>query len=96
MISPAAPTVVDVPEASRFEIRFDDRRAGLAAYRLEPGLIVFTHTDIDPAHEGQGLGSVLVRAALDAARERGLSVRAQCPFVRGYLARHPEYRDLVR
>ena len=95
MITPTAPTVVDVPEASRFEIRFDDQLAGVAVYRAEPGLLVFTHTEIDDAHAGQGRGSVLVRAALDSARERGLAVRPVCPFVRGYIARHAEYADLV-
>ena len=72
------------------------RLAGLAQYRLtDPGLIVFIHTEIDDAFEGRGLGSILVRAALDAARSRGLAVRPDCPFVRGYIARHPEYLDLV-
>jgi predicted GNAT family acetyltransferase len=57
---------------------------------------VFTHTDIDDAFEGRGLGSTLVRAALDTARERGLAVRPDCPFVRAYVAKHPdEYLDLV-
>ena len=45
---------------------------------------------------GQGLGGVLVRAALDRARERGLAVLPQCPFVRGWIAKHPDYADLVR
>jgi len=57
---------------------------------------VFTHTEIDDASEGRGLGSTLVRAALDDARRRGLSVRPDCPFVRAYVARHPDdYLDLV-
>ena len=56
---------------------------------------MFTHTEIDDAFEGRGLGSILIRAALDAARGRGLAVRPDCPFVRGYIARHSEYLDLV-
>ena len=90
------PTVADAPERSRFEIRVDGRTAGFAAYRTRPGLLVFTHTEIDDAYGGRGLGSVLVRAALDTARGRGLSVRPDCPFVRNLVARHPdEYLDLV-
>jgi predicted GNAT family acetyltransferase len=90
------PTVLDAAERSRFEIHVDGRLAGFAVYRLkDPGLIVFSHTEIDNAYEGQGLGSVLIRAALDAARGRGLAVRPDCPFVRGYIARHGEYLDLV-
>ena len=84
------PTVLDVAERSRFEIHVDGRLAGFAQYRMkDPGLIVFTHTEIDDAYEGRGLGSILVRAALDAARGRGLAVRPDCPFVRAYIARHP-------
>jgi uncharacterized protein len=95
MTQPA--TVLDVPEWSRFEIHVDGRLAGFAQYRMkDAGLIVFTHTEIDDAFEGRGLGSTLVRAALDTARSRGLAVRPDCPFVRAYVARHPDdYLDLV-
>ena len=91
------PTVLDVPDRSRFEVHADGHLAGFAQYRLEDtGLIVFTHTEIDDAFEGRGLGSTLVRAALDAARARGLAVRPDCPFFRGYVARHPDdYLTLV-
>ena len=94
---PAEPTVADVAEWSRFEIHVDGRTAGFAAYRMkDPRLMVLTHTEIDDAYEGRGLGSVLVRAALDSARGRGLSVRPDCPFVRAYIARHPDdYLALV-
>jgi hypothetical protein len=93
----AEPRVVDAPERSRFEIDVDGRLAGFAAYRRDdPELIVFTHTEIDDAFGGRGLGTTLVRAALDAARDRGLAVRPDCPFVRAYVARHPdEYLALV-
>jgi len=94
--TPTEPTVLDVPERSRFEIHVDGRLAGFAQYRSKPGLLVFTHTEIDDAFEGRGLGSTLVRAALDTARRRGVAVRPDCPFVRASIARHPdEYLDLV-
>ena len=89
------PTVVDAPERSRFEITADGTPAGFAAYRLRDGLITFTHTEIDDAFEGRGLGGRLVRAALDAARDRGLAVHPACPFVWSWIAKHPDYRDLV-
>jgi predicted GNAT family acetyltransferase len=92
----SGPQVHDVPDRNRFEIHVDGRRAGLVAYRLAPGVITFTHTEIDDAYGGQGLGGVLVRAALDAARDRGLAVLPQCPFVRGWIAKHADYADLVR
>jgi uncharacterized protein len=89
-------TVRDNAELHRFEIRGDDEVAGFAEYHDHAGGRTFTHTEIDDAYEGQGLGSTLVRFALDDARERGLDVIPVCPFVRGYIARHPEdYVDLV-
>jgi predicted GNAT family acetyltransferase len=89
-------TVADVPSDSRYEIRVDGELAGYAAYRGEPHRIVFTHTEIDPAYEGQGLGGRLAAAALDDVRARGLAVRADCPFIAGFIRRHAEYQDLVR
>lgn len=87
--------VADNVEASRFEITVDGAIAGFAVYRLNGPAISFTHTEIDPAFEGRGLGSTLVGAALDAARDAGLSVLPFCPFVQRYITRHPEYLDLV-
>jgi uncharacterized protein len=87
--------VVENAEAGRFDIIVDGEPAGLAAYRRHGSTIEFTHTKIDPKFEGRGLGAVLVRHALDAAREEGLAVRPFCPFVRGYIQRHHEYVDLV-
>ena len=87
--------VVDVQEGSRFEIRVDGETAGFAAYHRRPGVIAFVHTEIDPRFEGHGLASELISAALSTARSEGRSVLPFCPFVRGYIARHGEYLDLV-
>ncbi|WP_369139906.1 GNAT family N-acetyltransferase [Modestobacter versicolor] len=89
------PTVVDVPEHSRYEIRDGDRRLGLAAYRRRGTQVVFTHTEVDSSAGHSGLGGRLVRAALDDVRSAGGTVVPMCPFVRGWIERHPEYRDLV-
>ena len=45
--------------------------------------------------EGHGVGSRLVQGALDDLRARGLAVVPLCPFVAGFIDRHPEYADLV-
>jgi predicted GNAT family acetyltransferase len=69
---------------------------GEAEFLLTPELVIFTHTEIDPRFEGQGVGSVLVHWALDDARARGYTVLPTCPFVRAYIGRHSEeYADLV-
>lgn len=87
--------VRDRPDLEYYEIDVDGKRAGLAAYELEGGVISFTHTEVDDAYEGQGLGSQLARFALDDARSRGLKVRPLCPFIKTWIRRHADYQDLV-
>ena len=87
--------VVDVPEKGRFEIRLDDRVVGLASYHVEGTTMTLPHTEIDPSMGGRGLGTVLVSAVLDAARERKLHVLPYCSFVRHHIQQHPETVDLV-
>jgi predicted GNAT family acetyltransferase len=89
------PTVIDVPENSRYEIRDGDRMLGVAAYERRGNQIVFTHTEVETDEEHSGLGSTLVRSALDDVRSKGETVVPLCSFVRGWIERHPEYRDLV-
>jgi predicted GNAT family acetyltransferase len=87
--------VADHPAEHRFEAHVGDRLAGFAAYRSEPGRVVFTHTEILPEFEGHGIGSRLAAAALDEVRARGLAVTPVCPFIKAFIGRHPEYADLV-
>jgi predicted GNAT family acetyltransferase len=87
--------VVDEPQHERFVLYADGTVAGIAEYRRRPGLLAFTHTEIAPEFEGQGLGSQLARAALDQARADGLGVLPFCPFFNGWIAKHPDYIDLV-
>src|SRR5688500_4716214 len=86
--------IVDAPERQRFEAVRDGAVLGFAAYQKTAALIVFTHTAADPSLEGQGVGAALVRGALDQARSLGVRVLPICPFVHGWMARHPEYVDL--
>ncbi|MGW5877050.1 GNAT family N-acetyltransferase [Nocardiopsis terrae] len=90
-----ATEVTDVPDKRRYEVRADGEVAGYAEYILTDDLITFTHTEIDPAFEGRGMGSVLVREALDDVRGRELAVLPLCPFVKGWIERHRDYADLV-
>jgi predicted GNAT family acetyltransferase len=87
--------VRDNAEEHRFEIAVDGDVAGFAVYRRRPGLIAFTHTEVDDGHEGEGLGSRLVGFALDSAREAGEQVLPFCPFVAAYVRDHAEYAELV-
>ncbi len=88
-------SVADNPAAHRYELTAEGQPIGFVTYRLDPGVIALLHAEVDPAHERQGWGSRLVAGALDDARERGCKVRPVCPFVRAYIASHPDDRDLL-
>jgi uncharacterized protein len=87
-------TVSDAPQQHRYEARMGDEIAGVAAYVRSPEMIAFVHTEVGDAFEGRGVGSALARAALDDARAQGLRVLAICPFIKGWITKHPEYHDL--
>lgn len=83
------------PGESRFVAEIDGAEAGFAQYQLTDELYVFTHTEVGPAFEGQGVGGALARAALDRMRSEGRRrVLPVCPFIEGWMARHPDYHDL--
>jgi predicted GNAT family acetyltransferase len=87
--------VTDNPVESRYEIRVGGELAGFAMYRDEDGRRVFFHTEVDPRHEGEGLGSRLVATALGESRDRGTPVVPLCPFFASVIRRHPEWRDVL-
>lgn len=87
--------VVHEPEQQRYAVSVDGRPAGFAAYIPTPGMVVFTHTEVDRAFEGQGVGSALAREALDDVRRQGHQVMPLCPFILAWIRRHPEYGDMV-
>jgi predicted GNAT family acetyltransferase len=87
--------VRDNPERRRFEL---DTPGGLAFanYRRDGGVVTILHTEVPRAINGRGIGSELVRGALDLVRAEGATVVPMCPFVGAYIAKHPEYADLLR
>ncbi len=87
--------ISDVPEERRYVLTVDGRRVGRLDYVLEADMFVATHVVVEPAYEGRGLGTALVRHVLDEVRETGLALRPQCPFVVYFLREHPEYADLL-
>jgi predicted GNAT family acetyltransferase/glutaredoxin len=93
--TPEDAVVVNDAGANRYELLLDGRRIGLLAYHRRKNRIALTHTEVNAACKGRGFGSRLAAAALDDAREQGLAVVPLCPFIAGYIERHPEYRDLV-
>ena len=79
----------------RFELVKEGHMARINYVMQGPTSIIFTHTVVPNALKGQGIASTMARHVLDYARENNLNVIPQCPFVRAYIERHPEYKDLV-
>ena len=94
------PVIIDNPAESRFELYVGGERAGLVLYELaghQQGgeQISILHTEIADRFQGMGLASKLVRGVLDQARARGLAVLPYCPYTKSWIAKHPDYADLV-
>jgi predicted GNAT family acetyltransferase len=87
-------TVRDNPAENRFEM---DTSAGLALinYRRHNGVVTMTHAEVPSELNGQGLGSVLAKGALDLVRDSGEKVIPLCPFIVAYIKRHKEYQSLT-
>ena len=90
-----ATAVTDNTEAGRHEIHVDGELAGFAEYYRHGGVIAYLHTEIKPDFGDRGLATQLIRGALDDARASELQVEPFCQFVRAFVKKNPEYRDLV-
>ena len=80
----------------RYEIFEGGTVLGFSTYKIDGDQISMLHTEIDKSHGGKGLGSILVRGALDDARGRNLAVLPFCRYVRAFIAKNrEEYLGLV-
>ena len=91
----SAIAVTDNLAERRYEATIDGALAGFLQYGLARTRIIHRHTEVLPEFEGEGVGSALARYALDDALSRGLEVVPICPFVAGWIKRHPEYANVV-
>lgn len=78
----------------RYELMVDDHLAA-TYYRTSDGVITFIHTQVPPELGGKGIGSRLIRGALDQVRSEGLKVIAECPFVKACIDKNAAYQDLL-
>ena len=82
-------------DQNRFEAEFEGQLAKMEFMKVGNTLI-FTHTEVPEAFEGKGIGSKLAKFSLDYVRENEMTAAPLCPFVKGFIEKHPEYRSLVR
>jgi predicted GNAT family acetyltransferase len=88
------PSVRDNEELHRFEAEVDGHLAHLR-YMRKDGLLHLVHTEVPEAMRSRGVGAALARFALETARHEGIKVKVVCPYVKRFLANHPEYASLV-
>jgi uncharacterized protein len=81
--------ITDNTVRSRFELLADGELVGWLEYRPAGDSVILAHTEVREGREGEGLGGILVRAALDAVRASGKTVIPTCPFAATYIDRHP-------
>jgi len=80
--------------AKRFETSINDQ-TGYISYQERGDTLVYDHTIVPQSLGGRGVGSALVKHALDYAREHNKKVVPQCSFVASYINKHPDYQDLI-
>ena len=81
-------------QAQRFETTIDGY-TGYISYQQRGDSLVYDHTIVPPELGGKGVGSALVKHALNYARQHDKKVIPQCSFVSSYINNHPDYQDLV-
>lgn len=86
--------VVDNPQEKRLEINLGNGDYAFVEYQPAGPNIIYTHTEVPEKYEGMGVGGKLANAAMEHAKEHGLKVQPLCPFIKAYVARHPEYHSM--
>jgi predicted GNAT family acetyltransferase len=87
--------IVNNKAQHRYELAVDGHIAA-TCYEIADGVVTFVHTGVPPQLGGKGIGSKLIRGALDQARAEGLKVIAQCPFVKAFIDKHSDYAGLLK
>lgn len=87
--------IINNQDAMRFEADLGGGKLALIEYMLAGKNIVFTHTEVPPEFEGQGIANQLAYVALEYAQQEGYKIQALCPFVAAYIRKHPEYQPIT-
>jgi uncharacterized protein len=89
-----APTEV-AAESDRYTIAVEGKKVGEAEFTDRDRQRIFTHTEVDSDFEGRGLATILIKEALQNARDAGLRIVPVCKMVANYVEKHDEFADAV-
>lgn len=87
--------LIDNIEENRYEFHVGRQIVKIEYIKTANGEIYLTHTETPVGLEGQGIASELVKKVLEDIEEKNLRLIPLCPFVAGYIRKHPEWRKLV-
>ncbi|NDV79192.1 GNAT family N-acetyltransferase [Dysgonomonas sp. 511] len=87
--------LIDNTDENRYEFRVNKHIAKIEYIKTNNGEIYLTHTEVPTALEGQGIGSQLVEKVLADVDRKGLRLIPLCPFVAGYIKKHPDWKRIV-
>jgi uncharacterized protein len=88
-------TISNNPDRERFEVLDAGKLIGKAWYKAYDGegqaQRIFYHTVVNHEYAGQGLAGRLAKVALDETVAAGLRIVPVCPYIKSYIAKHPQY-----
>jgi uncharacterized protein len=88
-------TIENNTEKQQYEAKLDGKVVAFAEYRPIGQSIMFTHTEVNEDLEGKGVGSQLIRFALEDTKAKGMTAIPMCPFVKLFIQRHKDFIDVV-
>ena len=87
--------LIDNEEKHRYEFQIDDKIAEIDYIKSNNGEIYLVHTEVPASLGGKGVGSQLAEKVLSDIERQGLRLVPLCPFVAGYIHKHPEWKRIV-
>lgn len=85
----------DGESGGRFVTRLDGHEAEMTYSRAGASRIIIDHTRVPDALGGKGIGTLLLRHAVETARRDGFAIIPLCPFVKAKMDKHEEWQDVL-
>ena len=82
-------TIINNESNHRFELPVEGDVAYIQ-YSIRGDLLSLYFIFVPVSSRGKGLSGILIQYALDYAKEHQMKIKIHCPFIAGYLAKHPE------
>ncbi len=86
--------LIDNEAAKQYEFHIDTYSPKIEYIKAQDRIFL-THTEVPRELEGKGIGSALLKVVLADIEQKKLTLIPLCPFVAGYIKRHPEWKALV-